>query len=428
MAFTLVSNIAVFSDQTGHGNQNPLVYVVGQNRWWFFYRDSKTANTIKTVVSSGGDLATATWSAGTTSPALGRSMSTNDQRNLAACYVPPELNDYDVVHLSVGIGTNASSQGYVEHGRARFTGSSSIVWDSWAESATSAGSPHIWHVIKGNALGVGTDGFVHESAITLDTNEDMAARRALSSDGGLTSQGGFAAAVAFDTSMTNNTNSVALIPSVGNSMLAIYDNGQDTEPNLNNLRYGQYLTGSGWTGVTGADVFTTTSVQDQNDWAACGVTTAKIFCVRRTGTNTFEMRMFNGSSWSSKTAPPTQRHKAGSGIFLATDGTDMWMFVLDSVGFNDLVYCKYSVNGDSWGSWTVLEAAGSAFRNYLSGCPYTTRGPLNQIGVVWTEVNGSNFDIKGAYLNTATLPASVQANYDLFRFPKYLLNTPGDVA
>ena len=63
MAATIVSNVAVFSDASGHGNQSHLVYAANQGRWWLFYFATKTATVVKTMVSSSNDLTTATWSA-----------------------------------------------------------------------------------------------------------------------------------------------------------------------------------------------------------------------------------------------------------------------------------------------------------------------------------------------------------------------------
>jgi hypothetical protein len=114
--------------------------------------------------------------------------------------------------------------------------------------------------------------------------------------------------------------------------------------------------------------------------------------------------MYNGTSWASKTAPTTQNHAAGSGVFLATDSTNMWMFLLDSASNNPVQYNKYTVGSDSWGGWTQLEAAGGAARNYISGNPTVSN---NQIGVIYTVVNGSNFDIAVSALSLAAAGLSV---------------------
>lgn len=406
MATTIVSSLPVFSDATGHGNQSHLVYAVNQQRWWCFVISSKTATVVDAYVSSSNDLTTATWSAGTSSPAVPLTFNGVEQRNLGVAGLT--IGSTDAVHVDIteGAQTATSSNMHTSHIRATFTGASSISWDAaWDDITAGGSSPSSWAPIKGSAVGVGTDGRIHTFSDSLNSAQDAYIRVSHNLDTTATWTNSFNTAVATDASMSQRCNAMAFAPLAAGAMLAVYDNGALADPSLTNLRYNTYSSGTSWPTVGSADVFGSTSTQDINDWALCGVDTTHIFCVRRTGSNTFEMSMFNGSTWAAKTAPPNQNHLAGSGIFLATDGTNMWMFVLDSGVGNPVMYCKYTVGSDSWGTWTQLDPGSGGTLGYISGCPVVGN---NQIGVIYTSTNGPNFDILVAAL-TLTTPAGPTA-------------------
>src|SRR5262249_15139931 len=63
-----------FNDATGHSGQSHLVFAPSAGVWWFFTlssaHDSTNDHTVQAWVSSGPDLATATWTAKTASPPL----------------------------------------------------------------------------------------------------------------------------------------------------------------------------------------------------------------------------------------------------------------------------------------------------------------------------------------------------------------------
>jgi hypothetical protein len=392
MATTIVSNLVVFSDASGAGNQSHLVYAANQGRWWLFVIKTKTATVVSSYVSSSNDLTTATWATSTDSPAFptSRALSTNDQRNLACLSLTN--GSTDAVHVSVGIGPSASGTGYTEHIRATFTGTSAITWESWGETASAA--VDTWGAVKGNALGKSTDGHIHESNLSVMQGQDANARLSTNVDTGATWTTGFGAIVFTDSSMANFCNAYAYAPLASAAMALVYDNGGAARPNGTGLRYNKYTSGTSWPTTASADVGIGTTSQDFNDWCLCGVDTTHVYAFRRSGTNTFVWRKFDGTSWTTPTnGVPNQNHKAGSGLFAATNGTDLYLFLLDSATNNPVQYCKASgVNGTTptWGAWTQLEAAGSAARNYISGYPVVAN---NQIGVIFTVVNGSNFDI-----------------------------------
>lgn len=405
MAQTIVSNLVVFSDASGHGNQGHLVYAATQQKWWAFVIKTKTATVVSAYVSSSNDLTTATWSASTDSPAFPTShaLSTNDQRNLSVAGFAN--GSTDVAHVSVGIGPLSTASGFTEHVRATFTGASSITWESWNEF-TASNATQNWGAIKGNALGVSSSGNIHEAGMTTRAMEmDCEVRIATNADTTSTWTNGWSAGVGTDQSMTNQCNAYAFAALASNAMLMVYDNGGGTEPNSTGLRSQKYTSGAAWPNNTGsADVGIGSSSFDQNDWCLCRVDDTHLYAFRRAGVGQFNWRKHDGSTtWSTPTnGVPNQNHLAGSGMFAASDGTDLYLFVLDSTGNQAVAYIKCTganATTPTWGSWTNLEAAGSTARNFISGCPVVGN---NQIGVIFTAVNGSNFDLVVTALSLVT--------------------------
>lgn len=411
MATTIVSGLTIFSDGSGHGNQSHLVYAVNQARWWLFNLNTKTATVVSCYVSSSNDLTTATWSASTDSPAFpsSRALSTNDLRNLGCLGITN--GSTDAVHVSVGIGATGSVTGYMEHIRATFTGASSITWESWKEFGSSTGT---WETVKGNTLGLSNSSkFIHEYGQTENSGKDADARKMTNADSGATwtNTGDTDTPVVIDTSIVNTVNVEAFSPLASDVMVCIYGNGGAANPNMTNLRYTKSGAAGAWSSGTGTgDVFGATNTQDFNDWCKCDVDLTHIYAIRRTGSNTFGISVYDGTSWTAKTAPPTQSHKAASGLFAVPlpDATAFYLFLLDSVSNQPVQYCKYTVAGDSWGSWTQLESAGATARNFISGCPVIGN---NQIGIIWTAVNAGNFDIQVSAL--ALSAAAVYLPWDV---------------
>jgi hypothetical protein len=392
MSVTIVSNISVFSDTTGHGNQGHLVYASNQGRWWLFYLASKTATTVSCSVSSSSDLDTSTWSAGTTSPAFpnSRACSTNDQRNLGVLFLNPSSSlTTDAVHLSVGIGSTGSVSAYTEHIRATFTGASSITWESWVETVSDATSS-TWSLVKGNSLGIDTNGKIHEFSLPLSINMDFDLRISVNSDIDATWTNSWNAVVVSDSSMGFTCNNAAFATLASGGMLAVYDDGGLVDPNSNDLRYNKYASGTSWPTTGSASTGVTTGSRDQNDWCLCSISTTSIYVFRKSGTNSISWRFYNGTSWSTPSAAvPTQNHKAGSGYVAVGNSTSVYLFLIDSDAANTIRYNIYDIASGTWGTWVALETS-TAVRNYISGYPVISN---NKIGVIWSETNGSNFNI-----------------------------------
>ena len=109
------------------------------------------------------------------------------------------------------------------------------------------------------------------------------------------------------------------------------------------------------------------------------------------------------NTWSTFSAPPAfgagQAHKAGSGLFGATDGTNVWLFVINTDAANSILYTQF--NGTSWTTWATVPGTGTGTqtRNFIAGSPAVGSG---QVGLAWTEnTTGGNFDVVVTSLRTA---------------------------
>ncbi len=80
-----------------------------------------------------------------------------------------------------------------------------------------------------------------------------------------------------------------------------------------------------------------------------------------------------------------QSFKGGAGLFGATDGTQVWLFCINTDAANSVLTTRF--NGSSWTPWSAVAntASGSQSRNFLAGAP---RVANNQIGLIWTEGTG----------------------------------------
>lgn len=177
--------------------------------------------------------------------------------------------------------------------------------------------------------------------------------------------------------------SMALLPlSTGGKVLALSTNGSSATPN--NVRWSLY-SGSSWPAAT--DVFGSAVNINPNDWGCCLRTDTDAHAVRYEGSGVFTHRRFNGTSFSAGQSIPSQTCKSGAGVVLTTDGTSVWLVIIDSDAANTVRYCKWG--GSSWGSWTAFETS-TQVRNYLTAYYDAVN---TQINVTWGQTNGSNYDL-----------------------------------
>src|SRR4051794_4680349 len=147
---TLVAG--TFRDATGHSGQSHLVFAPSAGVWWLFTlssaHDSLTDHTVRSYVSSGPNLATATWTAGPPSPNLANAGSATNSllaggRSLGVALTTIGGVDYVHVFASAAFDGQVSSNGHI---RAQL-GATTMTWDSW----DNPGSPNSGSQWKGPA-------------------------------------------------------------------------------------------------------------------------------------------------------------------------------------------------------------------------------------------------------------------------------------
>ncbi len=216
-----------------------------------------------------------------------------------------------------------------------------------------------------------------------------------------------------DSSMAGESNSMALCALASNNMLAVYDDGAGTAPNWVQLNHKKASAAhpNFWVNDTGSGdgaVFAAAlASQAENDWALCAVSTSAIYVAGRSGATTCVVRNYVTATnlfGAITNAPPTMTGKtivAGGGVCLVSDGTDMWLVVIDSTDAQ-VKYVKYThggttVNG-TWGSWTNLAAAAAtaAFLTCVIANGYLV--------AVWSEKNAdtTHYDTKVASLSVGS--------------------------
>ncbi|NUR55026.1 MAG: hypothetical protein HOQ29_11305, partial [Acidobacteria bacterium] len=440
-----------WKDATGHSGQSHLVFSPNTNRWWLFTlastHDTIGDRTVQAYVSSGPDLATATWSASTTSPTLGNAGGATNSllaggRSLGVALRTIGATDYVHVFVSAAFDGQVSSNG---HARAQL-GAGTIAWGAWnnpgspnaasewngpsGTGGSSLGTNTAW----GNSVGISTGGFIHHFSVTMDQEVDCAVGRSTSADIGATWTNGFGNNISptgvsgtsppwttavIDKNMANQCKVLAFAPLATDVMLAVYSNGNAPQPQLTNLRYQRSGTGSGgttagqWTNISAAigggngDVFATTATIDQNDWALVPVNTGLIYAFRRNQLGTaIEGRQYSVSTngWTNLTvALPAfaagQAFKSGGGLFGATDGTSsVWLFFINTDASNSILFTKF--NGSTWTPWAAVPGtnSGTHSRAFITGNRLVGS---SQIGLAWTE-GTTSFDVFTTSLNTGT--------------------------
>jgi hypothetical protein len=430
-----------FNDPTGHSGQSHLVYAPNAGVWWFFTltstSDAVGNRQVKAYRSSGPNLATATWSASTSSPNLDNAGGATNSllaggRSLGVALHTVGGVDYVHVFASAAFDGQVSSNGHI---RAQL-GGTSITWGAWnnpgspnaasewqGPPATDASNPgaSAGRAAWGNSIGISTGGYIHHFSVTMDQEVDCNIGRSTNPDVAATWTNGFGNNVSptgrvgtsppwtvavIDKTMTNECKVLSFAPLASDFMLAVYSNGALAQPNLSNLRFQKSGAAGTWTNISGStgggngNVFGSNANINQNDWALVPVTTTRIYAFRRTATgNAIQGASYQAgpNNWVAMTgalAPPAfesgQAFKSGAGLFGATDGTNVWLFFVNTDAANSILYSKF--DGASWTPWATVPGTGSGTqtRSFIAGYPTVGNG---QVGLVWTQGTANPYSV-----------------------------------
>jgi hypothetical protein len=382
---------------TGRAQHRHLVYAPNSAVWWAFWVDPASPSTLACAYSA--DLVT--WTAGTAltlpKPLCGGNQTASyngqaDARNFGATVVANGATD--VLHVAACLYDSGAAQAQLYDCRATL-GASSISWGTPTQAQVTA---TFWSP-DGTAPVVAADGsYLINSGLPRfaghNQGNETGEYNATKDTSGSWTPGAWSH-YEIETAGAE-TSSHAAVPLSGGTALWLWDLG-DVDNAPTDIRWGKADIG----GVTptAASVFGSSVTCDGNDWGVTRRTATDVHVVRRTGSNTYAHRRFNGTSWSAGDAIPNQTSLAGGGVALCSDGTDVYLAVIDSAAGQAVRYVKWTVGG-GWGSWTDLDNT-SAARSSLAAMQEATGAA--KLAFVWCEnPSGTNYNVRVAGVSLAS--------------------------
>ena len=410
-----------WADATGRGYQQHLFRLANVGCWILMEVLGSDTGNLRFYYNMSLDFTTGTWIECSGSP---YAFVNGPLKGGTGCHITGfyiNLSGYDVLHIDYYLDDNNNPGNYLTgHIRAHFAYGSfiTVTVDSETISAVGHGPDGVSvpTAIGGVALNNGRIRTVWSEGTGLSLKQGNWANI----DSGTSwTPGSFPIAVSTVNPVTAGMDGVVVLPDSISSNYNIFEDGGASDPNSMTKCLGSLNNASGG----GTDLgFTALAGSDPNDFGAVmrslvNLSSAQeIHAVQRTGSNTWSHRKTPVASvtWGAGAAIPNQNSKAGAGLAMCSDNNNIWLFIIDSDGANTVRYIKF--NGTSWdAAWTALETS-TKTRTNISCQPYIF--DTQMIGVIWTEVNGANFDIVGATLN---VPASDQAANMARRFPSSAL-------
>ncbi len=165
----------------------------------------------------------------------------------------------------------------------------------------------------------------------------------LNADLGSSWTAGFSTPVSLDPSQRGLIHSSALLDIGFGNMLYVSDDVANNGQQFTQLHYSKF-TSTSWspTNPTGNVLVSAVPSQDKEGWDAIALNNSDVRVVSASGSNAYVWRKFDGTSWSAPSASiPNQTSTSSQGVFLATDGASMWMFVIDSDSASTVRYKKF---------------------------------------------------------------------------------------
>ena len=364
------TTIATVAGTTGSGlgTERHIIYAVNSARWWAFAFTS--TNVISTWYSSDGS----SWTAGATHT-LGANHN-SEGRSLAVAY--KNISGVDVVHIGYIGGTLTAATPWL----VRATISSTTITFHTSDTQLNGGnttnitSP----TFSGGSMELDSNSRAYfANGLCFNTTgfqQDIDNARSTADPGGAEQ----ATAVTWtmqdiDSSPANECKSNYLCDTGSGNMGLLADNGSGTSNNTAVL----WFTWNGTTWSSSSSATGTVTAFDKDDWGAVLRTTSDVHLVYRSGSSSWVHRRWNGTSWGAGQSIPTQASKAGGGVALASDGTSVWLFAIDSDSANTVRYIKW--DGSAWGSWAALESS-TQTRTFL-GCTKDVQS--SAIIAYWSE-------------------------------------------
>jgi hypothetical protein len=353
------ATIGTIAGATGLGSARQVVWAPISQLWWAFQFTGTT--TLASWYSSDGS----SWTAGATKTLA--AVHSSEGRDLQVYC--KSISNIDTVWFT-----------YVE--------TPAVIYSQYALRATISGTTLTYHTtdtkisqtnisaalavprFSSGGLTVGTDNKVHVVNGALDPNQDITWIGTTNADPGTAEQSTlptWGTQTVVDNSQSNTVKSGVTFPMPNADLFHIGDDGTSDSTTTGLVSY-KLPSGGSWSTVGSATG--TIGAIDKNDWGATLRTTSDIHLVYRNSSGTLIHRRYDGASWSAGQTIPTQSNLAGGGVALTSDGTSVWLAVIDTNGANTVRYIQwtsgdYTGHGDAWDlAWTVLEGS-SATRTQL---------------------------------------------------------------
>lgn len=373
-AETVIASAGTIGTATKNSVQNKLFF--DGTRWWAFYMKSGTANTLFYAYST--DLVT--WTEAST--ALGGTV-TQDGGTIDAYY-------------DAGTGTVLvtyySDTNFHRYLRGNISGTT-ITWSAntlyYDSPAKDAAADYT------TSLAIDSNNIVWAFADDTGSNDTYYSTNPISTTFADTEANGNWTDTGPPSNNYEYMQKTVILRLASGGILQV---DEDHDAGGNPLVQWQRWNGSTWSGWSTTGLIAAGANVSETNWGIKRIDDTHIYFLGQSDASTLFFSVFGGTSWdTSKAQPtwPTSGLATNSQIALTSDGTDVRAFVIRGDANDTVSYNKYTVASNSWGGWTDLTST-AATRAYISPAFNTSAAA---IPVLWTQTNGSNYDIVVGSLN-----------------------------